>query len=46
VPIDRPIAEIVEEDVKMADNYKTICEEDEECVVTGMPDDSPQQMLE
>jgi hypothetical protein len=46
VPKDRAIEEIVAEDLHAAENYKTISEEDDECVVTGLPDGAPQQVLE
>jgi hypothetical protein len=45
-PIDRPISEIVEEDLKVADRYKTISDEDVTCVVTGLPDGTSQQVVE
>jgi len=40
------VEEVFEEDLKVCDNYKTIFEEDEECVVTGLAEDVPKQILE
>ena len=44
VPVDRTIEDIRAEDIKAAEQYKNICEEDEECVVTGL--ESATQVLE
>nr|CAD2141651.1 unnamed protein product [Meloidogyne enterolobii] len=44
VPVDRTIEDIRAEDIKAAEQYKNICEEDEECVVTGL--ESATQVLD
>ena len=46
MPVDRKIDEVFEEDLKVSGEYKTIAEEDEECVVTGLPHGDPTQQLE
>ncbi|KAL7075495.1 hypothetical protein ACQ4LE_005360 [Meloidogyne hapla] len=44
VPIERPLEDIRAEDIKASEQYKNICEEDEECVVTGL--ESATQILD